>query len=769
MGIDEMNELRAKLGLKPLKLDDQEEAERRRLESIEKEKQAYELAERERKLREAMALEDRIKMMKEKRMQQKKKQAIGTLGDEDDDDDSATGWVERARLKQMQEKQKQILKHLEEEEEASDSDDDPIALREKRAMEKAKKRGLNANGSIVAGLKVRHDITEFESTEGTILTLADKRIVEKGKLIDDGDELEDIHRIEEKKTRRNLDIKAGKGKYDPYSDSKEILPQYNDEEDEKKIQSTGFTIVEEDQIELTEEQKLKEIQKKMEEGNKNLELIAGDVAIKPMSDYLSKDEIVSFKKKKKSTKVKKEKKKKKLADEIVPMEDEEADLGSRRDREARQKEAEMQKIAESLDKREKYKKAIEKADANSRRLMYDEVDVAEEENELFDALANARKMAEKERKHREEELASMIDQTTLEMKEARKRDTRLVFNSTTEFVKSIPTAPDEGSDQEESLVDAIRRKQKDREKKRKRQDDEDEVLDDDNMDVEQEKPKKKKWREEEKKEEMRMKEDELQKVSLFSNNNADEDVKMEEVENPENIEDLDIKTARIKQAEAEVEKYKDIEPVDEIVGKETLVGKGIASTLKLLRERGGANALHLETPVGRSTDKVVEGVNREGDIVRLEYKDERGREMTQKEAFRRLSYRFHGKAPGKAKVEKRLKKEEEELKRKQMSTTDTPLNTAEALQKAVEQTQKPYIVMGTSKILENRSLMGYGSGRATPRLSGFNSGSSTPSNPEKTSSTFKEIEIITNPTTPTPKYKKDDGAKVSFSLKSDKH
>jgi len=30
--------------------------------------------------------------------------------------------------------------------------------------------------------------------------------------------------------------------------------------------------------------------------------------------------------------------------------------------------------------------------------------------------------------------------------------------------------------------------------------------------------------------------------------------------------------------------------------------------------------------------------------------------MTQKEAFRRLSYRFHGKEPGKNKQEKKLKK-----------------------------------------------------------------------------------------------------------------
>ena len=51
--------------------------------------------------------------------------------------------------------------------------------------------------------------------------------------------------------------------------------------------------------------------------------------------------------------------------------------------------------------------------------------------------------------------------------------------------------------------------------------------------------------------------------------------------------------------------------------------------------------------------------------VNLEYVDETGRRMNEKEAFRFLSHRFHGKGSGKKKTEKRAKKLVEEEVRKQ--------------------------------------------------------------------------------------------------------
>jgi U4/U6.U5 tri-snRNP-associated protein 1 len=57
--------------------------------------------------------------------------------------------------------------------------------------------------------------------------------------------------------------------------------------------------------------------------------------------------------------------------------------------------------------------------------------------------------------------------------------------------------------------------------------------------------------------------------------------------------------------------------------------------------------------------------------VDLKYIDEFGRSMDQKEAFKHLSHQFHGKGSGKQKHEKRLKKIEDEKKREAMSTLDS--------------------------------------------------------------------------------------------------
>ena len=56
--------------------------------------------------------------------------------------------------------------------------------------------------------------------------------------------------------------------------------------------------------------------------------------------------------------------------------------------------------------------------------------------------------------------------------------------------------------------------------------------------------------------------------------------------------------------------------------------------------------------------------------VNLKYIDDHGREMNQKEAFKHLSHQFHGKGSGKQKTEKHLKKVEDEKKREAMSSLD---------------------------------------------------------------------------------------------------
>eukprot|EP00048_Salpingoeca_helianthica_P023025 m.21802 g.21802 ORF g.21802 m.21802 type:complete len:675 (-) comp8145_c0_seq1:76-2100(-) len=79
--------------------------------------------------------------------------------------------------------------------------------------------------------------------------------------------------------------------------------------------------------------------------------------------------------------------------------------------------------------------------------------------------------------------------------------------------------------------------------------------------------------------------------------------------------------------------------------------------------------------------------------VMLVHRDARGRELNEKEAFRELSHAFHGKFPGKAKVEKKLKKEAEQELRKQGGLAETS-GTMTLMRKRQQETGSAFVVFG---------------------------------------------------------------------------
>lgn len=92
---------------------------------------------------------------------------------------------------------------------------------------------------------------------------------------------------------------------------------------------------------------------------------------------------------------------------------------------------------------------------------------------------------------------------------------------------------------------------------------------------------------------------------------------------------------------------------DGAVGRQPLAATSMAATLALLKDTGELGAG--EKLVGRARDTRAQDPSARDFDVKLEYRDETGRKLTQKEAFRQLNYQFHGIAPGKKKQEKRLK------------------------------------------------------------------------------------------------------------------
>ncbi|KAJ1021136.1 hypothetical protein NDA16_003922 [Ustilago loliicola] len=79
--------------------------------------------------------------------------------------------------------------------------------------------------------------------------------------------------------------------------------------------------------------------------------------------------------------------------------------------------------------------------------------------------------------------------------------------------------------------------------------------------------------------------------------------------------------------------------------------------------------------------------------VEIKYHDEFGRDLDQKEAWKHLSHVFHGKKPGTKKMEKRLKKIEDEKKRERMAAGDTPTGMMGAFMSRSERTGEAHMVL----------------------------------------------------------------------------
>lgn len=136
------------------------------------------------------------------------------------------------------------------------------------------------------------------------------------------------------------------------------------------------------------------------------------------------------------------------------------------------------------------------------------------------------------------------------------------------------------------------------------------------------------------------------------------------------------------------------QPIEE--GVDTNGMTGLAATLSRLRSRG---QLSYKAPKkGRRRDKRVGTTNDEaGDEtdIKLSYLDDDGNELTQKEAFRMLSHKFHGNGPGKNKREKKLRQKLEANARgnQKFKMDDTPLSSLAALKEETKKLGTAHVVL----------------------------------------------------------------------------
>ncbi|CAN1157071.1 SART-1 family protein DOT2, partial [Linum perenne] len=494
----------------------------------------------------------------------------------------------------------------------------------------------------LAGVKILDGLDKVIQGGAVVLTLKDQSILaaDRGDINNEVDMLENVEIGEQK--RRDYAYKAAKKPAGVYSDKfnddpmaeRKMLPQYDDEPVDE-----GVTL---DIIGHFSG----EAEKKLEELRRRLQAEDANSSGKILSDYYSQEEMIQFKKpkKKKSFLQKKDKlDMEALEQEAISEGLGAGDLGSRNDRSRIKAREEQDRHKAEMRNAAAYQLAYAKADEASKALQLGQTipDEYDDDDDLHKSVERARKLALKKQKDvvlvGPDAIARLAttfksNQMAYDQEEGPKV---VVFTEIEEFVSGLQF--DQGvRDDTKGFSKAV---------------------------------------------------EGMTEANETVNN---EDTSMEE----------DMK-----------------EVAEDGIIREVPVGKGLSGTLKLLHDRatlkesinwGGRNMDKKKSKLvgivdttdynGKGTE-MKKKKNKDNDMDRfsnisLERTDEFGQIMTPKEAFRVISHRFHGKGPGKMKLEKRMKQfQEEQMLLKQMNNSDTPLLSVERMRETQAQLKTPYLVL----------------------------------------------------------------------------
>lgn len=322
------------------------------------------------------------------------------LGEASDDEDSAMKWIKKSRKREKQ-------------------------LAEKRARELAEMdkayESVNYDSADLSGMKVAHDLAEFDDGGEVILTLKDSGVLDED---EDGIQLTNVNLEEREKLRKNLDNKKKKPGYNVYDDeeftigggAKNILSQYDEELDGPK--RTSFVIGQQGRIAADPA--------KFEQASIAEKLKAQAVDLKyekmqEVKDYYTQEEAaLTFKK---------PKKKKKVRRKVVEVDEEQIN-------ENNQAPAETDGQAMVVDEQSPPETAAKSLDEEN----------FVDDDDLQQALARARRVAIKKKKQSTkrmtaEDIANNIaQQRATEQEQDNVEDTEsggLVISDTSEFVNSL--------------------------------------------------------------------------------------------------------------------------------------------------------------------------------------------------------------------------------------------------------------------------------------------------------------------------------------------
>ncbi|AWP05339.1 putative U4/U6.U5 tri-snRNP-associated protein 1 [Scophthalmus maximus] len=671
LSIEETNKLRAKLGLKPLELNETKK------ELGTKEDPMVAATINPVIIKQQREMKEKLAAMKEKRIQNQKLGKVKTLAEEDWLDDTVA-WVERSRKmakeKELAEKRAKLLEEMDEE----------FGVSSLVEEEFAQSKNVAYTSRNLKGLKVQHKVESFTEGQTVILTLQDKGVLEE-----EEDVLVNVGLVDKEKAEKNVELKKKKPEYKPYEEDESVddmvtlkahsvLSKYDEEIDgEKKksfrLNTGGFADGE-------RERELQVMRETLRNQAQTLEMPALAIA----SEYYAPHEMVSFKKTKRRIKKIRKKEKQTAVDELQIDDTRSTDFGSRsRGRGRRQVEVDGVEVKKEEGEEETETETRQPQDVPqmSDDVRMAEMDISDDEDftlpeatviEEDEAEQELQKQLEKQRKLKQKQLLKdsgekVADQIKVLDRSENDNDpdmkNNIVFNATSEFCRTLGDIPTYGlsgnrEDQEE-IMDFEKVEEKD-----------------DAGDTDSE---------------------------------IDENVGWNIVNLDEEQKTPDFATASAT-----------------ILDEEPIVNSGLAAALLLCKNKGLLDTQMQKVSRVKATKGALPNDNyciedkmgfddkysrreeyrgftqdfkdKDGykPDVKIEYVDESGRKLTPKEAFRQLSHRFHGKGSGKMKTERRMKKLEEEALLKKMSSSDTPLGTVALLQEKQKSQKTPYIVLSGS-------------------------------------------------------------------------
>ena len=500
----------------------------------------------------------------------------------------------------------------------------------------------------LAGIKVAHDTTNFKDGEDQVLTLKDTNIGAGDD--DEEDELENFELREQEKLENRLDLKKKKPGYNPNDDDEGggILAQYDEEINGKKQKK--FTLDSIGNFGEIADILGKPVEKKEQAENVSLDDIVDNTV---SSDYLAPAEI-KVKKPKKSKKNRGSRKKQADEDDIFPIDT----AGASGD-------------AMQLD-------TAQEAPTRKRKVEDD----LEDDDDLQASLAMQRRNALKKRKkQRPEDLAKQLKEQEDEQPKQEPNDGGLVIGEISEFVSGLGKADDE--------EDRVRKRRKPTTKSPEPYQapvptEDAEMADADATVVKEESP---------------------------------EPVASREPEEPHYEDEektvgtgmgaaLSLLRERGLVEESKGESYETLRAREEFLAKKRLLEEELEEQTRQMRERDRRSG-RLDKMSTKDREDYARQQNQWRDqqqsrrmaelfnanyvpSFNIKYKDDHGRDLNQKEAFKELSHQFHGKGSGKGKTEKKLKQIEDEKRREAQSMFDATQNggmsnaTAQQLKKRKE-------------------------------------------------------------------------------------